>query len=131
VSLSGFKESAIEQEKEAGNRVILMDRQRVIDELIRGNIIVSPLKAMECAVHCAAGHGENVKDLSSPTQAIHLSGLMNQTPTRRRRTNKCAEIWPLGILRVAAPRPFHGCANIDRAREKIYYIVLNFHFTFF
>ncbi|MDQ1353436.1 MAG: hypothetical protein QG657_3742 [Acidobacteriota bacterium] len=36
VSLSGFKESAIEQEKEAGNRVILMDGQRVIDELIRG-----------------------------------------------------------------------------------------------
>ncbi len=62
VSLSGFKESAIEQEKEAGNnRVILIDGQRVIDELIRGNILVSPLRAMEQATHCAAGHGENLK----------------------------------------------------------------------
>jgi len=75
VSLSGFKESAIEQEKEAGNnRVILMNGQRVIDELIRGNIIASPLKAMECAVHCAAGHGENVKADESFELLAHDTG---------------------------------------------------------
>ncbi|MDQ1352966.1 MAG: hypothetical protein QG657_3272 [Acidobacteriota bacterium] len=74
VSLSGFKESAIEQEKEAGDRVILIDGQRVIDELIRGNIIVSPLKAMEQATHCAAGHGENVKADESFELLAHDTG---------------------------------------------------------
>lgn len=74
VSLSGFKESAIEQEKEAGNRVILMDGQRVIDELIRVKIIVTPIKAMECAVHCAAGHGENLKADESFELLAHDTG---------------------------------------------------------
>jgi hypothetical protein len=62
VSLSGFTEAAIEQEKEAGEkRVILLDGNRVIDELIRGNIIVPPIKAMESAVHCEAKHGGELK----------------------------------------------------------------------
>jgi hypothetical protein len=55
ISLSGFKESAIEQEKDAGgDRVILLNGNRVIDELIKGHIIVSPEKAMEKAGRCAA-----------------------------------------------------------------------------
>lgn len=42
ISLSGFKETAIEQEKENDNkRMILIDGKRVIDELIAGKIIVS------------------------------------------------------------------------------------------
>jgi hypothetical protein len=62
ISLSGFTETAIEQEKDAGDkRVILLDGNRVIDELIRGNIIVTPIKAMEQAVHCAAKHGGKLK----------------------------------------------------------------------
>lgn len=62
ISLSGFTETAIEQEKEAGDRrVILLDGNRVIDELIRGNIIVAPIKAMESAVHCEAKHGGNLR----------------------------------------------------------------------
>lgn len=39
ISLSGFKETALEQETETGDkRVILLDGNRVIDELIRGKI---------------------------------------------------------------------------------------------
>jgi hypothetical protein len=61
ISLSGFTEAAIEQEKEFGNRVILLDANDVIDELIDGNIIVSEKRAMEQAVHCAAGHGSKLR----------------------------------------------------------------------
>ncbi|MFH0903911.1 MAG: restriction endonuclease [Methanobacteriota archaeon] len=42
ISLSGFTETAIEQEKEAGDeRVICLNGNRVIEELIKGHIIVS------------------------------------------------------------------------------------------
>lgn len=55
ISLSGFKESTIEQEKDAGGeRVILLDGMQVIKELINGRIIVSSEKAMERAGRCAA-----------------------------------------------------------------------------
>jgi hypothetical protein len=55
ISLAGFKETAIEQEKDAGaNRVILLDGDRIIEELINGHIIVSLQKAMERAGRCAA-----------------------------------------------------------------------------
>ncbi|MGB3904720.1 MAG: NACHT domain-containing protein, partial [Anaerolineae bacterium] len=55
ISLSGFKETAIEQEKDAGgDRVVLLDGERVIEELINGRIIVSPKQAMEQAGRCAA-----------------------------------------------------------------------------
>jgi hypothetical protein len=55
ISLSGFKETAIEQEKEAGNnRAILRNSNQVVEELISGRIIVSPEKAMERAGRCAS-----------------------------------------------------------------------------
>lgn len=55
VSLSGFKETAIEQEKEAGGeRVVLLNGARVVDELVKGNIVVSEQKAAERAGRCAA-----------------------------------------------------------------------------
>lgn len=61
ISLSGFKETTIEQEKEAGgDRVVLLDGKRVVDELINGNIIVSLEKAMEKAGRCAKGQPVNL-----------------------------------------------------------------------
>ncbi len=55
ISLSGFKETAIEQENDAGgNRVILLDGNRVMKELIKGNIIAPPEKIMERAGRCAS-----------------------------------------------------------------------------
>ncbi len=55
ISLSGFKESAIEQEKEAGEkRVILLDGMQVVEQLIDGRIIVPLEEAMERAGRCAA-----------------------------------------------------------------------------
>lgn len=47
ISLSGFKETAIEQENEIGNkRVILLKSEKIIEELIRGRILVSKEKAI-------------------------------------------------------------------------------------
>lgn len=54
ISLSGFSETALEQEKEiGGNRVITLNGTQVIDELVKGKIIVSPQKAMERAGCCS------------------------------------------------------------------------------
>jgi len=61
VSLSGFKETAIEQEKEAGEeRVILLNGMQVIEELIKGRIIISPEKAMERSGRCAAEQSDDL-----------------------------------------------------------------------
>lgn len=47
VSLSGFKETAVEQEKEFDDqRLILIDKDKIIKELIAGKIIVSIEKAL-------------------------------------------------------------------------------------
>ncbi len=62
ISLSGFKETAIEQEREAGgNRVILLDGEHLIEELIKGRIIVSADQAMERAGRCAADNGHGLQ----------------------------------------------------------------------
>lgn len=56
VSLSGFRPTAIEQEEAAGGgRLVLMDSRRVIEELIRGRILVDSHIAIERAGRCAAG----------------------------------------------------------------------------
>ncbi|MCA9030674.1 MAG: restriction endonuclease, partial [Planctomycetaceae bacterium] len=59
VSLSGFRETGIEQEHETSEqtRVILIDGTRVIDELIGAKIVVSADIATEKAGHCAEQNG--------------------------------------------------------------------------
>ncbi|MGG0188249.1 NACHT domain-containing protein [Bacillus rhizoplanae] len=55
VSLSGFRETAIEQEKELGfSRVIMLDWNDIVKELVKGKIIISPEKAVERAGRCAS-----------------------------------------------------------------------------
>jgi len=47
ISLSGYKETAIEQENDADNkRVILIKPEKIVEELIRGRILVSKEKAI-------------------------------------------------------------------------------------
>ncbi len=61
ISLSGFKETAIEQEKEAGGeRLILLNGTDVIYELINGRIIVTLEEAMERAGRCAAEQSDDL-----------------------------------------------------------------------
>ena len=53
ISLSGFTETAVEQEKELGNgRIVRLNGCEVIEELVKGHVIVSPKLAMERAGRC-------------------------------------------------------------------------------
>lgn len=47
LSLSGFTESAIEQEKDAGKRVVLLDSSKIISSLVNSKILVDPALASE------------------------------------------------------------------------------------
>lgn len=49
VSLGGFTASAIEQEEEAGNRLVLLDSSHIVDELVRGRVITDREKAAAVA----------------------------------------------------------------------------------
>lgn len=59
VSLNGFRETGIEQERETDiqDRIVLLDGPRVIEELIRIRILVSQSEAAERAGRCAAQAG--------------------------------------------------------------------------
>lgn len=55
ISLSGFRESAIEQEEELSSpRFILLDGENVQNELVAGGMVVSPERACEAAGRLAA-----------------------------------------------------------------------------
>lgn len=64
VSLSGFTETAVEQEKDFGAapRFVLLDGKRVAEELVHGRIVVSPGKALERAGRVASGHPDLFPD---------------------------------------------------------------------
>jgi len=61
ISLSGFTETAIEQETETGKRIILLDGHKVIKELIDGRIIAPIERVTEQAGRCAAAELANIK----------------------------------------------------------------------
>jgi hypothetical protein len=53
LSLSGFKATALEQEKAAGGRrVVLLDGERVVEQLIGGHVLVSRETAVQAAARC-------------------------------------------------------------------------------
>lgn len=75
VSLSGFKETAIEQEKDAGgDRVILLNGKQVVEELIKGKIIISPFQAVERAGRCAVSEDVLLKAETSYELLAHELG---------------------------------------------------------
>ncbi len=77
ISLSGYTETAIEQERDAGGkRLILLDGYSVIMELIKGRIIIPQAKATERAGRCAANQSKTLK-LDSPFEIVaHKLGLI-------------------------------------------------------
>jgi hypothetical protein len=56
VSLSGFRETGKEQERQTSEqkRIILLDGQRVVEEMCRVRILITPAEAVERAGRCAA-----------------------------------------------------------------------------
>jgi hypothetical protein len=69
VSLSGFTQTAIEQEKDAGNlRFVRLDGGEVAQELIRGRILVPEARAIELATRGSIGEDPSL--LSSPSAEL-------------------------------------------------------------
>jgi hypothetical protein len=63
ISLAGFKETAIEQEKERRRtKVIMLNGSQVVNELIKGRILVTKERATELAGRCCGGHDGVVLD---------------------------------------------------------------------
>lgn len=62
ISLAGFKETALEQEKHRSNKLILLSGPQVVEELIKGRILISRERATEIAGRCRATLNDLVLD---------------------------------------------------------------------
>jgi hypothetical protein len=63
ISLSGFKETAIEQEKNRRRtKIILLSGPQVVDELIKGRSLITKERSTELAGRCSSTHGDLVLD---------------------------------------------------------------------
>ena len=70
ISLSGFTETAVEQEKDLGERrVVLLDSNRVAEELALGRIVVPEKNALELAGRCVPSRLNALK-LGSQTELL-------------------------------------------------------------
>jgi NACHT domain/Restriction endonuclease len=77
ISLSGFKESAIQQERDAGgHRFIMMDAGDVIRELVDGRILVSETHAMDRSARLASQLPDEVKIDGSLELLAHPAGFL-------------------------------------------------------
>jgi len=74
ISLAGFKETAIEQEKQRRRtKVITLTGEQVVSELIKGRIIIPSERATELAGRCCAGHHHLTLD-GKPELVAHDRG---------------------------------------------------------
>lgn len=76
LSLSGFTEAAIEQERDFEDqpRVTLLDGRQIVEELVRGRIVVSPERALERAGRSAAREGTELIPEDRPQLLAHELG---------------------------------------------------------
>lgn len=75
ISLAGFTETGIEQERETGDeRIILLSAENVIDELQRSHVIVSNAVAAERAGQCAEHAGLRYAALDGSELLGHHTG---------------------------------------------------------
>ena len=76
LSLSGFTETALEQEQDLGKppRATLLDGRRIVEELVRGRIVVSPERALERAGRSAAREGADLIPEDRPQLLAHELG---------------------------------------------------------
>jgi hypothetical protein len=62
ISLSGFKETALEQEKNRKTRITTLTGSQVVDEMVNGRIIITKEKAADLAGRCCSGRNQLVLD---------------------------------------------------------------------
>ncbi|MCU1300227.1 MAG: hypothetical protein JWQ87_511 [Candidatus Sulfotelmatobacter sp.] len=74
ISLSGFKETAIEQEKQRRRtKLITLTGEQVVSELVKGRIIIPSERATDLAGRCCAGHDHLALD-GKPELVAHDRG---------------------------------------------------------
>jgi len=56
ISLAGFKQTAIEQEMQRRTKIVTLDGQQVVSELVKGRILIAKDRATELAGRCCATH---------------------------------------------------------------------------
>jgi hypothetical protein len=77
ISLAGFKETAVEQEKQ-GRRtpILLLDGEKIVTELVRGRIIISVERATELAGRCCSTQDSPLVLDPKPELLAHHRGWM-------------------------------------------------------
>lgn len=75
ISLAGFTETAIEQEKKRRTKVITLTGSQVISELVEGRILIAKNQAIELAGRCFAAHTDLTLDPEAELLA-HERGLI-------------------------------------------------------
>jgi energy-coupling factor transporter ATP-binding protein EcfA2 len=76
ISLNGFAESGVEQEREFGSRFLLVDGEAVATELVNGSILVSKEAAAARAGRCAAYAEAELKLDGTPELLLHEVGFL-------------------------------------------------------
>lgn len=54
ISLAGFKETALEQERQRQPRIVMLDGPQIVNELIKGRILIAKDRATELAGRCCS-----------------------------------------------------------------------------
>lgn len=62
ISVAGFTETAIEQEKSRPEKIVLLNGPQVVSELVNGRIIIGKVRATEISGRCCAGNDHLVLD---------------------------------------------------------------------
>jgi energy-coupling factor transporter ATP-binding protein EcfA2 len=62
ISLSGFKETAIEQERNRSTKLTLLTGPQVVEELVNGRMLIGKERATELAGLCRSGHEDLTLD---------------------------------------------------------------------
>ena len=75
ISLNGFRETALKQEEKRRPRIVTLDGQQVVDELIKGKRLVPKDRAAEQAGRCCPRHDDLVLDPAAAVLA-HDCGLL-------------------------------------------------------
>lgn len=72
ISLAGFKETAIEQERKRLTKIVLLNGSQVISELVDGRIIIARERATELAGRCCADLSDLILDPEAELVAHEL-----------------------------------------------------------
>ncbi|MBF8276635.1 MAG: hypothetical protein HW390_1708 [Candidatus Brocadiaceae bacterium] len=102
ISLAGFTETAIEQEKQRQTKIVTLTGSQVVKELVNGRIIIAKDRATELAGRCCAGHADLVLDLQADLLAHERGGIWAIYYTQGKARTHCVLVHSDGTLLASA-----------------------------